>query len=258
MDYQLDEKASRMRTLKIFNSHTTITQPLITVCLEEFILLALRSSIVTRQDAELFFTRVRSCIIYVEPGNLIVDMIPLYYAMAHQCYLTNWSWAVKDEEQIRVNEMISKAEELLEKIESNQKKWIIDEKLHHYLLFISMYQPLNLLRGASKLVEADRSKLSYPFALLLRYHIVEFFEEQRINVKSISPISEGTPQKMAEFYKTLISPRWKHCAPPIVRYPVHKEVEWLYPNKYWPKGFEKKGANGDVTRILYLGKYCFL
>jgi tetratricopeptide (TPR) repeat protein len=190
------------KMIQMFNSQNAkLNQPLVKIFLEDFFVKTLSSSVIGRQDIEIFFVKLRtSFLMNYEYTN--EDLIPLINGIAMQSFLNQYLWNQTKEEQEMLEKLKNQIDSILETYSTPSKNQLI------MISIFSMYSPLIFLKNKKQLFELDRSKMEYSFSSILKMHLSE---EKHLKA----------------------SPKWRFHSEGIVRIPYHKMVEWTF-SSYWP------------------------
>lgn len=205
---------------KIFNSSISVTQPLASLCFDNFFISLLRLAILPRSDMEELFIHIRaSALLVFTEGDIVPPLRTLLVAVAVQAMLCGFAWHISDMEQKRLTEKVSELEaKLLE--HQGKIKWSISQELQDLITIVALYAPLFKLNNFETLKQINKKDVSFTFAQLVkqnRYHQVE-------SQHGIKIVGEVLHQS-----KCLAHPQWMSTSPVLCQVPLQKEIEWHFP-----------------------------
>jgi len=87
----------------------------------------------------------------------------LIYALANQCYRTNYAWATNGQDDSKVSEHLMSVAELLTADEGLVNNGLLDETLAYHMLMISLFKPLHEIPNILKVVKEVNLNLIHPY-----------------------------------------------------------------------------------------------
>jgi hypothetical protein len=165
---------------------------------------------------------------------------PLFYAVALQSQVNAYVFKVTKHEQTLVDQLVERVTNML----SDQNTLLVESELTDLLVVINMYQPYSLPR------RQDLSKLPYSLVKLFQSQPqpIKPTQEQNINVDVSSQVVQFYQDQYVQAGSLLQTDQ----SLPI---PYHTELEWTYPQQFWPKGFEDvdQGKRKENVLLLMIG-----
>ncbi|KAG2394257.1 hypothetical protein C9374_004021 [Naegleria lovaniensis] len=292
-------------SVKLFNEFHSASLPLPKVCLDKFFLYALSEGQMLRSNIESFIRSVRLGLISLteklyssrdslsgeasqpKKGFLQPDLYPLFYAVALQSFHSRYCCKQSDREvellqrcETRFNYLVKALHTTMQ----HQKLNLCDStfaELHNLLVLISMYRPIyEVTCDSTNLQQVIHvSHRDYPYLLSkLLYHTLKIPKKMEKSISKEPFSAEDSTQRtrlLKEFYDSQTIPFDHDFYTPSSNVitstlKIHKEIEWNYPNEYWPKGFDESGQNleflligsgfteTDITRFLHRSQPCAL
>lgn len=240
---------------KIFNAFNSADLPLPKTMMNPFFLRAISNHIMTREDLERLLTLVRaSCL---QQTKLNIELRPLFYALSLQCHLNGYLYMVSRSEQLQLKRHIAHVEELL-----LNNDYILNQEneLSDMLTTISMYKPLyGHIRGIEKLI-LNKSKLPYALIKLLELSLYDEIAANKINVPNVESellLQVEQREKIQQFYNHRYTfghhrdlDRNLMMMMMMISIAPHREIEWNFPQLFWPKGYESIDRGERQEKIL--------
>ncbi len=180
--------------------------------LQDPLLLGLmKKTLLADAEIEKLLTYLRySCLILYEtsPNFLIQNLVPFLYALAHQCFHTEYIYLETKEEVMYLQKFITSIK-FSDPLTSDQKI---------LLLLISCYRPLNRCFKLEKKVSADDLEMNELF--FLHFSLPCILEKEKEQLKSQQAIQDPTSLKVQAQYETHPYPRWtslNYCQPLLLQ-----------------------------------------
>jgi len=140
----------------------------------------------------------------VEADGAEPAALDLFGALARQCYLNDYAFAVTADEDARVARLRGRIEAALA---------AGDDVAPAALALLASYQPLGALRGAAALVA---HAWPAPVDAVVRQQVAEVRAEHALRdaLPSLTPIDDATSRRVQAQYEEHPYPRWTRAAPP--------------------------------------------
>jgi SAM-dependent methyltransferase len=229
---------------------------------EPFFLHVLADVVLVNSMLERLLIPFRIAVTTQKKGKYSKELAPFCHALALQCFKSNYSWLISEDEELIVSHFANKLRRTIG--DEEQRKTLLDPEtkeltpiFKRWLNVLSLYRNIDTIptqRGAlaSVLREADLSKEHPWFREMLQKSVLDREIERELfsKVKSVTPDTRCS-EELQNFYDARIHPFWDLIQPSVTKRTVAEEMRWLFPHHTFT-GFDGSDAE-RLDRVLVAG-----